>query len=136
MVKAVLEESNDPWLTENNKRRSSAPASESTDDGSLALDRRLTHSSRLERALRDRSTIRQEGRLLKVPFRSVEEYLAKLQLCAEALRDCNSLAILYLAAAVSDFYVPSDLKSEHKIQSGGWTDAISWLLALKSEAFF
>jgi phosphopantothenate-cysteine ligase len=56
---------------------------------------------------------------LTVPFRSVEQYLAKLQLCAEALRDSSSLAILYLAAAVSDFYVPSELKSEHKIQSGG-----------------
>jgi phosphopantothenate-cysteine ligase len=118
MVKTVLEESNDPWLTES-KTRSSATASMTPGDGSLALHRRLTHSSRLQRALRDRTAVLQEGRLLIVPFRSVEEYLAKLQLCAEALRDSNSLAILYLAAAVSDFYVPSDLKSEHKIQSGG-----------------
>lgn len=119
MIKAVLEESNDPWLTESNKHQSLPPASKTPDDGSLALHRRLIHSSRLQRALRDRSTVVQEGRLLTVPFRSVEQYLAKLQLCAEALRDSNSLAILYLAAAVSDFYIPSDLKSEHKIQSGG-----------------
>lgn len=122
MVKTVLEESNDPWLTESSPRNVSPPLRSSRardSDGSLALHRRLTHSSRLQRALRERSAVLQEGRLLTVPFRSVEQYLAKLQVCAESLRDCHSLAILYLAAAVSDFYVPAALKSVHKIQSGG-----------------
>lgn len=127
MVKVVLDESNDPWLTESKPSATSssmAASQQTVDDGSLALHRRLAHSSRLQRALRERSIVIQEGRLLTIPFRSVEEYLAKLQLCSESLSHCNSLALVYLAAAVSDFYVPSSEKSEHKIQSGSNQDGL------------
>jgi len=126
MVKAVLEESSDPWLTEGKPSATSTTnvTAQQVDDGSLTLHRRLAHSSRLQKALRERATVLQEGRLLTIPFRSVEQYLAKLQLCAESLHHCNSLALVYLAAAVSDFYVPSSEKSEHKIQSGSAQDGL------------
>ena len=81
------------------------------------MHRRILHSTKIQQALKERQTVLEEGRLLTVTFRSVEEYLAKLQLCAESLKDCQSLAIAYLAAAVSDFYIPKHLRSKHKIQS-------------------
>ena len=133
MIKAVLKESNDPWLTESNPSSAAGTShinAQQVDDGSLALHRRLANSSRLQRALNERSTVLKEGRLLTIPFRSVEQYLAKLQLCAESLRHCDSLAIVYLAAAVSDFYVPSSEKSEHKIQSGSAQDGLVIKLSL------
>jgi hypothetical protein len=46
MVKIVLEESNDPWLTDS-KPRTSATAYTTPDNGTLALHRRLANSSRL-----------------------------------------------------------------------------------------
>jgi phosphopantothenate-cysteine ligase len=68
-------------------------------------------------------------RLLVLPFSSVGEYLALLEGAARALAPAGGRAMLCLAAAVSDFYVPDDEMPEHKIQSrapagggGGATD--------------
>lgn len=87
-------------------------------NGNNQLHRRIANSSLIQTALRDRQSALDDGRILTVPFRTVEEYLAKLQLSAQALRDNQALAIFYLAAAVSDFYIPLSLRSAHKIQSG------------------
>lgn len=89
----------------------------------VQLNRRIVHSEAIRKALQERQTALMEGRLLTVPFRSVEEYLSKLQLSAETLRDCQSLVLFYLAAAVSDFFVPLSERSTHKIQSRGTADA-------------
>ena len=83
----------------------------------MRLNRRVVDSSSMQRALRERERVAAEGLLLTIPFRTVEEYLEKLRLCSEALRDSQSLAVVYLAAAVSDFYVPMSKRSLHKIQS-------------------
>ena len=112
----------DPWMTDAHAQQQQhaggqRPKSRSKNSDSIVLHRRIINSSRLQTALQERSKVLQEGRLLTVTFKSVEEYLAKLQLCAESLRDCQSLALLYLAAAVSDFYVPKAHRSQHKIQS-------------------
>lgn len=125
MVQSVLNQ--DPWLTETTTGSS---ASASTSNGIpkkyktspnevLGLHYRVETSTRLRLALKERQVVLEEGRLLTIPFRTVEEYLAKLQLCSLALQDSQALAIVYLAAAVSDFYVPQSQKSEHKIQSDG-----------------
>ena len=129
LVQSVLEEEEeqqqvDLWMTDASPQLSTTATNaapftakrKKASDG-LMLHRRLQHSSRLLAALNERSAVLKEGRLLTVPFRSVEEYLGKLQLCAEALQDSQSLAILYLAAAVSDFYIPKSKRSQHKIQS-------------------
>ena len=47
----------------------------------------------------------------------MDDYLSKLQLCSEAINTCGTLALVYLAAAVSDFYIPREKKQLHKIQS-------------------
>ena len=122
MVQSVLNQ--DPWMTEppTNASMSSTTtknktASSSSSHSPIALHRRVEGSSRLQTALKERQTALEEGRLSTVPFRSIEEYLAKLQLCTLALRDSQALAMVYLAAAVSDFYVPLSHRSQHKIQS-------------------
>ena len=60
-----------------------------------------------------------QGLLLCLPFTTITEYLWSLKETAHALRDMRSRAVLYLAAAVSDFFIPKDRLSEHKIQSSG-----------------
>ena len=59
-------------------------------------------------------------RLLMLPFETVLEYLALLQATAQVLgRRLQSRCLFYLAAAVSDFYLPPEAMAEHKIQSHG-----------------
>ena len=55
--------------------------------------------------------------LLCMPFTSVSDYLELLREASCALRRAGDRAMLVLAAAVSDFYVPPDEMPEHKIQS-------------------
>mmetsp|Transcript_59809 Transcript_59809/g.177267 ORF Transcript_59809/g.177267 Transcript_59809/m.177267 type:complete len:517 (-) Transcript_59809:91-1641(-) len=121
--------SEDPWLTDPKKKESgsgnvgtaaggSYPNSDFTaEKEDIVLNRRILNSSWMQRVLRERSQVVKEGLLLTVPFRTVEEYLAKLRLCSEAIQDSQSLAVIYLAAAVSDFYIPKAKRSLHKIQS-------------------
>ena len=58
-------------------------------------------------------------RFLSVSFTSVFEYLALLQAAARALEPAGARAAVFLAAAVSDFYVPEPDMATHKIQSSG-----------------
>lgn len=125
LVQTVLEQEKDPWTTssvqltgDQLEMRSAKGAAE------ISLHRGLVFSSAMRKALQERSTVLSEGRLLTVPFRTVDEYLAKLQLCAQSLSISQSLAMFYLAAAVSDFYIPISERSEHKIQSGTNDDGL------------
>lgn len=54
-------------------------------------------------------------KLLLLPFTTVNQYLWSLREISLLLNNFSS--IIYLAAAVSDFYVPTNKLSEHKIQS-------------------
>lgn len=60
---------------------------------------------------------KRRGRLLTVPFVTVIEYLFLLRNMSEVMAPLGRHAMQYLAAAVSDFFVPADKLSEHKIQS-------------------
>ncbi|XP_061457577.1 phosphopantothenate--cysteine ligase [Rhineura floridana] len=60
---------------------------------------------------------KEEGALLVLEFTSLAEYLALLRAAARALAPLGSSAMFYLAAAVSDFYIPPSEMPEHKIQS-------------------
>jgi phosphopantothenate---cysteine ligase (ATP) len=57
------------------------------------------------------------GALLSISFTSVVDYLFLLRATAQALRPAGARAMLYLAAAVSDFYIPPAQMATHKIQS-------------------
>ena len=46
--------------------------------------------------------------MMTIPFETLKEYLASLQLIAEEISYLKERACFYLAAAVSDFYVPED----------------------------
>ena len=56
---------------------------------------------------------------LSIPFTSVVDYLFLLREASLALAPAGRRALLYLAAAVSDFYIPDGEISTHKIQSSG-----------------
>ncbi|XP_044203622.1 phosphopantothenate--cysteine ligase isoform X2 [Thunnus albacares] len=59
-----------------------------------------------------------EGKfLLPIEFSTLSEYLHLLKAAAQALSTIGSKAMFYLAAAVSDFYIPASEMPEHKIQS-------------------
>ncbi|KAL3791077.1 hypothetical protein HJC23_012062 [Cyclotella cryptica] len=119
--------STDPWLysSENSQEndqdfdgthRSSYSKSKRR-YGELSLNPRLTHSHVLQTTLRSYKNIVQQGLLITITFRTVDEYLQKLQECCEALKTCDSLGLVYLACAVSDFYIPVEKRAVHKIQS-------------------
>eukprot|EP00043_Microstomoeca_roanoka_P007304 m.70303 g.70303 ORF g.70303 m.70303 type:complete len:222 (-) comp13773_c0_seq1:29-694(-) len=55
--------------------------------------------------------------LIQVEFFSVHDYLYGLHRLASELKSLGPRACLYLAAAVSDFYISRDQLAEHKIQS-------------------
>ena len=55
--------------------------------------------------------------LREIPFTTLSDYLWLLRACCEALAPLGEHAMLYLAAAVSDFYIPASSMSEHKLQS-------------------
>ncbi|GBP21551.1 Phosphopantothenate--cysteine ligase [Eumeta japonica] len=57
------------------------------------------------------------GALLHVAFTTVSDYFWLLRAACECLASSGPCAMLYLAAAVSDFYVPKDHLPTHKIQS-------------------
>ncbi|XP_053136633.1 phosphopantothenate--cysteine ligase isoform X1 [Hemicordylus capensis] len=68
-------------------------------------------------ALRAYRRARHEDALLALEFTGLVEYLALLRATARALAPLGSSAMFYLAAAVSDFYIPASEMPEHKIQS-------------------
>lgn len=58
------------------------------------------------------------NRLLLVPFTTVTSYLFLLRELAIRMQPLKENSLFYLAAAVSDFFVPPSRMVEHKIQSG------------------
>ncbi|PRP89077.1 putative phosphopantothenoylcysteine synthetase [Planoprotostelium fungivorum] len=58
-----------------------------------------------------------EHKLLKISFSTIHEYLYLLKEVSERIRVAKSAGLVYVAAAVSDFYLPSAKMVEHKIQS-------------------
>lgn len=61
---------------------------------------------------------KKENTLLLLPFTTVNEYLWHLREIAMLMQPLGANGLFYLAAAVSDFFVPHDRMVEHKIQSG------------------
>ncbi|MCO5590941.1 hypothetical protein L7F22_044917 [Adiantum nelumboides] len=71
----------------------------------------------VEHAVRVNHEALKHGKMLKVPYTTLFEYLQILHIIATTLFQLKKLAMFYLAAAVSDFYVPWESMGEHKIQS-------------------
>ncbi|KAL7837425.1 hypothetical protein SRHO_G00271360 [Serrasalmus rhombeus] len=76
-------------------------------------------------------TVKAAGLLLPVEFNTLSEYLHLLKAAAQALSSIGSKAMFYLAAAVSDFYIPASEMPEHKIQSSNGPLQISMKMVPK-----
>jgi len=84
-------------------------------DGSISVSYNVTEAPAVRQDLIDYSTF--NSSLLMVEFETVSEYLDLLQSVSFALSAAKCMAMFYLAAAVSDFYIPRDKMEVHKIQS-------------------
>ncbi|KAG5422209.1 CAB2 [Candida metapsilosis] len=60
--------------------------------------------------------------LLLIPFTTVNQYLYTLKSISESLKVYTNKAVFYLAAAVSDFFIPQSRMPQHKIQSSATQD--------------
>ncbi|KAL1896474.1 Phosphopantothenate--cysteine ligase cab2 [Ceratocystis pirilliformis] len=79
------------------------------------------HQAKMLKVLRQYNTAKKQNLLLMLPFVTITDYVFELRAIARLLRPLGKNALLYLAAAVSDFFVPANRMAEHKIQS---TDAV------------
>ncbi|XP_008558296.1 phosphopantothenate--cysteine ligase [Microplitis demolitor] len=77
------------------------------------------HSERIAEVLKKYKQALEQEKLLEITFTTVAEYLWLLRAACQALAPLGRRAILYLAAAVSDFYIPPNEMSVHKIPSSG-----------------
>ncbi|KAF2839164.1 DFP-domain-containing protein [Patellaria atrata CBS 101060] len=75
------------------------------------------HQGKMVEVLREYKRVKRENRLLILSFVTVNDYLWSLREVAKLMRPVGPNALFYLAAAVSDFFVPRDRMVEHKIQS-------------------
>ncbi|XP_046629300.1 phosphopantothenate--cysteine ligase-like isoform X2 [Neodiprion virginianus] len=73
--------------------------------------------SRIADVLRKYKSALECGKLLELSFTTVYEYLWLLRSACQILAPLAERCILYLAAAVSDFYIPPNEMSVHKIAS-------------------
>lgn len=62
--------------------------------------------ARMLPVLKERNDAMKSGRLLMVPFTTLTDYLWLLRASAASMAALGPRAMLYLAAAVSDFYLP------------------------------
>lgn len=82
------------------------------------------HQEKMLRVLRKYRAAKDQRMLLMLPFVTITDYLHELRSAARLMRPLGPDGLLYLAAAVSDFFVPPERMSEHKIQSTNATDSL------------
>ncbi|KAK4453546.1 hypothetical protein QBC34DRAFT_291999 [Podospora aff. communis PSN243] len=82
-------------------------------------------AAKMLHVLRKYRDARDKHMLLALPFVSISDYLHELRSIARLMKPLGPLGLLYLAAAVSDFFVPPDRMSEHKIQSTDAADSVT-----------
>ncbi|KAL2367533.1 hypothetical protein RJZ57_008111, partial [Blastomyces gilchristii] len=87
----------------------------SPDHGAVVV--RPEYQDEMRKVLRQYRHAKQNQLLLLIPFVTVTEYLYELRSLATIMRPLGANALFYLAAAVSDFFIPRDRMVEHKIQS-------------------
>ncbi|KAL8772120.1 MAG: hypothetical protein Q9203_004746 [Teloschistes exilis] len=75
------------------------------------------YQENMRRVWRKYIACKNNNTLLLLSFTSITEYLWALKEIAILMKPLGPRALFYLAAAVSDFFVPRDRMAEHKIQS-------------------
>ncbi|KAI0856372.1 DNA/pantothenate metabolism flavoprotein [Xylaria cubensis] len=92
------------------------------EDGSVVAN--PAHQQKMLRVLRKYNAAKRQNLLLMLPFVTITDYLHELRAVAQLMRPLGPNGLLYLAAAVSDFFVPPERMAEHKIQSTNATDKL------------
>jgi phosphopantothenate-cysteine ligase len=92
------------------------------EDGNVVAN--PTHQETMLQVLRKYNSAKKNRMLLMLPFTTITDYLYELRSVAQLMRPLGPNGLLYLAAAVSDFFVPPERMSEHKIQSTNATDSL------------
>ncbi|KAF4124506.1 phosphopantothenate---cysteine ligase (ATP) [Geosmithia morbida] len=87
------------------------------EDGQGGVRPRSDVAANMSDVLRSYRRTRSEKLLLTIPFVTIGDYLHELRALSRLMAPLGPRSLLYLAAAVSDFFVPPDRMSEHKIQS-------------------
>lgn len=75
------------------------------------------YQAKMRRVLEQYQHAKKNRLLLLLPYTTVTEYLFELRSLAQLMQPVGERALFYLAAAVSDFFIPRDRLEEHKIQS-------------------
>lgn len=89
----------------------------STDAGKGNVVVRAEYQDKMRSVLREYQAAKRNRMLLLLPYTTITGYLFQLRGLAELMHPLESRAVFYLAAAVSDFFIPRDRLEEHKIQS-------------------
>ncbi|TVY23800.1 Phosphopantothenate--cysteine ligase [Lachnellula hyalina] len=89
-------------------------------DGSIVANEE--YQEKMQKVLRQYNAAKESNLLLTLPFTTINDYLFVLRSISQLMRTLGSSGLLYLAAAVSDFFVPPERMVEHKIQSTNATD--------------
>jgi phosphopantothenate-cysteine ligase len=76
-----------------------------------------SYQAQMSAVLQRYERAKRENALLLLPFTTVNEYLWDLRALATLMQPLGANGLFYLAAAVSDFFVPAQRMVEHKIQS-------------------
>jgi phosphopantothenate-cysteine ligase len=89
--------------------------SSNSDHGPIVV--RNEYQDEMRDVLRKYKYAKQNNLLLLISYTTVSEYLFELRMLAQCMKPLGPNALFYLAAAVSDFFIPRDRMAEHKIQS-------------------
>ena len=92
------------------------------EDASGAVVVNESHQQKMLGVLRKYNAAKRQNLLLVIPFVTITDYLHELRSISSLMRPLGPSGLLYLAAAVSDFFVPPERMAEHKIQSTNATD--------------
>jgi phosphopantothenate-cysteine ligase len=85
------------------------------ENGRIVVDQE--HQRDMIDVYRKYEAAKKDNLLLILSFVTITEYLWELREVAKLMQPLGHKALFYLAAAVSDFFVPHDRMVEHKIQS-------------------
>lgn len=96
---------------------SSSDSSGTGNSGDGPIIVRSEYQDEMRKVLRQYRYAKDNNLLLVLPFVTVTEYLYELRSLANLMKPLGPNALFYLAAAVSDFFIPRDRMVEHKIQS-------------------
>ncbi|TPX41223.1 phosphopantothenate---cysteine ligase (CTP) [Synchytrium endobioticum] len=89
---------------------------QANDQGGIAVV--PEYLSQIKNVLLKYQEVRKNNLLLMIDFVTVTDYLFLLRRITQIVALARESAMYYLAAAVSDFYIPASKMVEHKIQSG------------------